>query len=513
MNTLISFIGDQDPYHKDRSSGEYKKDANGSFIKGPILSLLDVRRDFEKTVLFYTENEKKRKDADFLENALKSLSNINVVTVPLLVPDPKDHAEILKALRHKLQTIYDEGKENYYMFVTPGTPAMHACLLLLAASNEFPAKILDKREERYKDQPLIKEIDPDIREFPRILPPYSTLEEAIPEITEEEIRGAIGKIGIIGDDKSIKSALAIAAKAASTDDPVLILGETGTGKELFARFIHEIGKRSANPLHSINCSAFTETLLESELFGHVKGAFTGAIRGKKGIFEVATGSTLFLDEIGDMSLTMQAKLLRTLGSKTIQPVGGEKSITVDVRIISATNKDLAQAIKEKIFREDLYYRVNTMIIKLPSLRERADDIPKLALNFIDSINRERETKKRLTQDTLSKLKSYYWRGNIRELKNIIKRASLLAPDEDILPSYVDMAFSQEGAYAEEGQSLPDIHEGFSLDKYLDEQEKLLSLRALQLAENNQSKAASILGLASPSAFGKKLKKHDIKVQK
>jgi two-component system nitrogen regulation response regulator NtrX len=238
------------------------------------------------------------------------------------------------------------------------------------------------------------------------------------------------KFDIVGESTSIKHVKEMIEKVAPTDARVLITGPNGSGKELVARWIHEKSKRASGGLVEVNCAAIPSELIESELFGHEKGSFTSAIKQRIGKFEQAEGGTLFLDEIGDMSPSAQAKVLRALQENKITRVGGEKEISVNVRVIAATNKDLKKEIEENRFREDLYHRLSVIVIKVPSLNERADDISLLVDKFLNDIAEEYGTRKKIIQDkALDALKSYNWTGNIRELRNVVERLIIMSGDE------------------------------------------------------------------------------------
>lgn len=250
------------------------------------------------------------------------------------------------------------------------------------------------------------------------------------------LKRELGKIfdfsSIIGKSPQLKGIIDEVKKIADTKSNVLLLGETGTGKELFARVIHHNSSRRDKPFIPINCSVIPENLLESELFGHLKGAFTGAVTSKKGLFEEADGGTLFLDEIGEISPHLQIKLLRVLEDQIIRPIGSTKSSQIDVRIIAATNKDLESTVKSGDFREDLYYRINTITLKIPSLRERKEDIPLLVKEFLDRYSRELQRPVGgVSDEALSKMVDYSWPGNIRELLNVIERAILISEKDSI----------------------------------------------------------------------------------
>lgn len=241
-------------------------------------------------------------------------------------------------------------------------------------------------------------------------------------LRSDAIRSTGGDL-IIGSSRALKAVLDLAARASQSDRPVLITGETGTGKELFARAIHLSSRRKGKAIVSVNCGAFPETLIESELFGHRKGAFTGAINERKGLFELADGGTIFLDEIGELPLTQQVKLLRVLDTGEIQKVGSDRIMRVDVRVVAATNRDLAAAIREKSFREDLYFRLNVIPIHLPPLRERKEDIPELVRHILDV---RLGGHVGISEDAMANLCEYDWPGNVRRLGNVLERAALTA---------------------------------------------------------------------------------------
>ncbi len=235
---------------------------------------------------------------------------------------------------------------------------------------------------------------------------------------------------MIGDSEPIQRIRKMIERVADTDARVFITGENGTGKELVARWLHELSKRSKGPFIEVNCAAIPSELIESELFGHEKGSFTSAVKQKKGNFELATGGTIFLDEIGDMSLAAQAKVLRTLQENKITRVGGEKEISVDVRVVAATNKDIQNEIREGRFREDLYHRLSVILIHVPTLNERTDDIPLLASHFLDEILTEQNMPpKYFTDQAFDELKKIEWTGNIRELRNVVERLAILCDKE------------------------------------------------------------------------------------
>lgn len=271
---------------------------------------------------------------------------------------------------------------------------------------------------------------------------------------------------IVGKSQGMQKVFEMIKVVADTNATVLITGETGTGKELVARAIHSNSSRRYGPFVATTCGALPDTLLESELFGYEKGAFTGADRTKKGRFELAHGGTLFLDEIGDISMKTQIKLLRVLEEKSFRRLGGTEVVEVDVRLISATNRDLAQAMEEGAFRSDLYYRLNVVSIHLPALRERREDIPLLAAHFMHNFNLEFNKKfDRLEQEALDLMLDYHWPGNVRELENVIERAVVIGEGPEIKATSLPFCRMEETA-AEPSQTLEDV-ERFHIEKMLE----------------------------------------------
>ena len=301
---------------------------------------------------------------------------------------------------------------------------------------------------------------------------------------------------IIGESEPMKRVFALIDRVAAEDSTILIEGESGTGKELVARAIHRKSPRADKPFIRINCAALNDNLLESELFGHEKGAFTGAIRRKKGRFELADGGTLFLDEIGDVSPNMQVKLLRALQEKEFERVGGEETISVDVRIIAATNRNLQEQISRGRFREDLYYRISVIPIKLPSLRQRREDIPLLVNHFLSGTNRRYPRLKRyISREGMQLLMNYSWPGNIRELENVVERLVVISTEAEIDAATVAQFLGGEFSPAASLDSLP-------LDEALYAFEKNLIFDALQKANGVKNRAAKLLGIRTSALYYK-----------
>jgi len=309
---------------------------------------------------------------------------------------------------------------------------------------------------------------------------------------------------IIGKSQPMLKLYEMIGKVAPSKASVMITGPSGTGKELIAKAIHYNSPRKNRPFISINCGALTETLLESELFGHERGAFTGAVTMKKGRFELADGGTLFLDEVGEMSPSLQVKLLRVLQEMEFERVGGTKTIKVDVRILAASNRRLKEDVDKGIFREDLFYRLNVVHIEVPQLKERVEDIPFLVAHFVEKFRSSKKKKIELAPEVWKALYSYPWPGNIRELENTIERAMVMSSDENItlkdLPDYV---ISQEEETIDLDKIVP---VNLALAQALDQIEERLISRALKHSKNVQSRAAEMLGITR-HAMHYKMKKY------
>jgi DNA-binding NtrC family response regulator len=314
--------------------------------------------------------------------------------------------------------------------------------------------------------------------------------------SEDRLREARERWGIqnvIGLSKPMKEILSLVRKVSVSEAAtVLLRGESGTGKDVIARAIHVESKRARAPFMNITCTAIADTLLESELFGHEKGSFTDAKAQKKGLFEIADGGTVFLDEIGDMSPPLQGKLLRVLEEKAFRRVGGTQDLRVDVRVIAATNRDLEQAIRERAFREDLFYRLNVIQIAIPPLRERRDDVPPLVEHMLRHFNREfRRAFKGVTPEGLAKLQSHSWPGNVRELRNVLERACLLASGDALAADDLVLGRPVTGAASGGGDPFTLPPGGLVIEDL----EKSLVQQALKRTGGNQTKAAELLGIS------------------
>ena len=305
----------------------------------------------------------------------------------------------------------------------------------------------------------------------------------------------------LGKSKRFLDVLKLAEQVAPTESTVLILGDSGTGKEIVARYIHEMSERAEGPFMSINCGALPESLLESELFGHVKGSFTGAVRDKQGLFAAARGGTFFLDEIAEMKPSTQVKLLRILQEREAIPVGGTEAIQVDVRVIAATNSDLDEDIRRGSFRSDLYYRLNVIALRLPPLRDRREDIPVLAGAFLQRVAEERsESPRRLSSGALDAIMAYDWPGNVRELENALEHAATLSRGDAIAADELPERITQRKAQPLVGERSPQ-------NPALDVIERAYILWVLQAEGGNKTRAAEVLGI-DPSTLYRKLSRYE-----
>jgi DNA-binding NtrC family response regulator len=321
-------------------------------------------------------------------------------------------------------------------------------------------------------------------------------------LLREQLRTRPGFGGLIGVSERMQRVYKIVQKVSQHEYPVLILGESGTGKELVAKSIHFQGARKERPFVPVDCSSLVPTLIESELFGYVKGAFTGALHGKQGLLEAAQGGTLFLDEIGDMPVDLQAKLLRALQEREVKPVGSTERRRIDVRVIAATNRDLDAAIKQGTFRQDLYFRLNVVQVKLPPLRERKSDIPLLVMSFLEKFSGSQESGRSISEDAMRQFIAYDWPGNVRELENAIERAVALGSGPIIsvadLPSNLQYPATQRAP--EKNELLP-----------LEELERRAILRTLRETSGDKLAAARILGIGKTTLY-RKLKQYNMEAE-
>ena len=522
LDILLTFAGNRDPFNP-----EVVKDV---FTDGPVLTLL-AERSFAAVHIFTTPNT--LPNAQKLQQEIAARTgNCRTRIHNIDIPDPTDYEALFLRMSGLCREILDEYRDQkpaYFIATASGTPQMQTVWFLLSQSGLVPATLLKITPPRFlrPGQKAVSEIRLSLESFPRItLPSPETLEIAATylrkeklEAEREELVREFSGLQMIGRSPALAKVMETVRAAARYDSAVLIQGETGTGKELVARAIHFNSARKTEPMITVNCAAIPETLVESELFGHEKGAFTGADRQKKGKFELADRGTIFLDEIGDMPLPAQAKILRVLQDKAITRVGGDKMIPADVRVIAATNRNLAGLITEGKFREDLYYRLRVIDIPFPALRERREDIPLLMEYFLDRHNGRYRQKKQFNRDAMRRILEYSWPGNVRELENAVERAFVLSEgnvikETDLPPEILSapsVLSTTSGGKAKPVQpsvtdackiSIPS--EGLNLDDSLHDLEKACYEEAIQRKDGNREAAARLLGVR-PHTFRKRAK--------
>jgi len=434
----------------------------------------------------------------------------------------KGHRVLLVEDEREMQKALGAVLKRFGLRVSTAEDGLHA--MAKFRQDLYDLVIADVKMPRMSGMELLKEIKKIAPRTPVVLlTAYGTIEGAVnamkegafdyiekpfsPEVLEEVVRRALasraealrGQRPIIAQDPKMLELLEVARTVASSPAPVLITGESGTGKELLARYIHEQSPRKDRPFVAVNCAALPEGLLETELFGHERGSFTGAVAQKKGKFELAHRGTLLLDEVSEMPLSLQAKILRALQEGEIDRVGGIKPVAVDVRVIATSNRDLVEEVRRGRFREDLFFRLNVIPLHIPPLRERKEDIPLLASYFLEKYaDLNGKTAKDLAPETLDLLMDYFWPGNVRELENVIHRAVLLAKGEVLEPR--DLVI-------EEGLS-PRAPHPVRPGTSLKEMERWLILETLKKVGGNRTKAAQLLGV-SVRTIRNKLKEYRI----
>lgn len=496
---LVSWIGGNDlqanPSHAYNRQG-----------MGPLLSTLNERA-FSRVHLIYNYAEKEV--APYLK-WLKTQTDTKVTASYVKLSSPIDFSDIYQAANSTLQNLWSaESKHKVSILLSPGTPAMQAVWILLGKTRYPVSFIQSSREQGVQDVNL----------------PFDIAAEFLPELA---VRAASQLITLMADtapstaefDSIISNSLSMdkvkkrAAILAPRDVPVLIQGETGTGKELFARAIHNASLRRKNKFVPVNCGAIPGELIDSTLFGHVKGAFTGAVKDHLGVFEQANGGTLFLDEFGDLPLDAQVRLLRVLQEGALTRVGDTVERKVDVRIIAATHKNLSQVVATGEFREDLYYRVAIGVLKLPPLRAREGDLSLLVDKLLEKINSEAAaqpsyTHKKISAGAKKIILNHSWPGNVRELHAVLLRATLWSAadkitDADMQESILDTPRSESSILDR------DISEDFDIQQLMDELERHYVLKAWLQSGKRKKLAADLLGYNNYQSFNQRLKKYGIK---
>ena len=413
---------------------------------------------------------------DGQEALAKAAAGLPSVVVSDLVMPKMDGLELLRALK---------------------TDVPFASVILLTGQGSIDTAVTAMREGAYDY--LTKPVD--VARLRLLIPKAAERGEALREVAmlRRKLSQVWGMGRLVGTSAGMQEVYRLIEVAAPTTAPVLISGESGTGKELVARTLHDLSPRAKGPFVAVNCAAIPETLLESEIFGHEKGAFTGALERRPGCFELAHEGTIFLDEIAEMNPGTQAKFLRILQDGTVRRLGGRTEIKVDVRVLAATNKDPVKAIQEGTFREDLYYRLNVVSLVMPPLRDRRDDIPALVQAFMEEFNTRYDKRVRaLDEAVLSGLVAQSWPGNVRELRNTLERAIIVCENDTILPKHIPPSPSLRAVEPAEGPDAVSFRVGTSLE----DAEKGLILKTLAANGNNKTRAADVLGISLKTLHNK-----------
>jgi DNA-binding NtrC family response regulator len=471
---------------------------------GPIGQAL-VARKFDQVVLLC---DHAKTEAERYSSWLKRKADVGVSLVLQKLSSPTDFGEIYEAATGVLRDAFDKSRDLAAVYhLSPGTPAMAAVWIILAKTR-FPAELIESSRERgvrTASVPFEFSADfiPDLLQRP---------DESLKRLTAGLPPEAPEFDQILHRSDVMKRLVARARRVAPRSVPVLIEGESGTGKELLARAIHMASPRRSAEFKAINCGAIPKDLVESELFGHAKGAFTGALAARAGYFEAASGGTLFLDEVGELPPHVQVKLLRVLQEKEIVRLGETKSVAVDVRIVAATNRSLVEEVAEGRFREDLFFRLAVAVLKVPPLRDRAGDLPLLTDRLLEDINQEfGKTEPGYEHKTISSaarnlILRYTWPGNVRELGNTLRRAVVWSSGttigvDDMRESLLDVPRRGKGVLDRP------LGEGFSIQGVIDEVAKHYLSRALDEAHGNLTKAAALVGLPSYQTLNNWRRRH------
>jgi DNA-binding NtrC family response regulator len=463
---------------------------------GPLKSLLDQERFDEVHLLTSHTGLRNRLYAQWIGG--------HAMLHPVKVDDPTDYADVFRIVDAELASIVTLPRtpcEELCVHLSPGTPTMTAIWVLLGKSKYHPTTFYQTHEGRAWVTKIPFDLIVDF--VPQVLREADAKLQTLAGQGPQDVEGFEN---IVGNSRSLRVAVGRARRAARRDVSVLILGESGTGKEMFARAIHDASPRRRRRFVAINCAALSRELLEAELFGHKKGAFTGAVEDRDGAFKEADGGTLFLDEVAECDPAMQAKLLRVLQPPDAHPcrrvfyrVGDSRPLTSDVRVVSATNRDLLDGVARHEFREDLYYRLAVISIKLPPLRERREDIAPLAQRLLERINRDFTQQepgfrpRRLSGAALEFVKKHSWPGNVRQLCNTLTQAAVMTDGEVIdQGDLADAVAEVPGVASVDLRELP-LGEGFSLDRHLEEIQRHYLRRAMGEAAGVKRRAAELLG--------------------
>jgi len=488
---------------------------------GPIKALLEKEAFSQVHLIGNYEPSLLQQFAKWLGVAVK-IHNIEI-------DNPTNYAEIYQIVDPILEALKLNRGDELCFHLSPGTPAMASIWVLLGKS-KYPATLFQTHFDPFDKSIRVLKTEIPFDITVDVLPQFMREPDRLMQhLQTQSPQDTVGFESIIGDSEAIRYAVARAQRAAIHDVPVLILGESGTGKEMFAEAIHKASGRRNNKLLSVNCAAISRELIESELFGHAKGAFTSADKERKGLLEQADGGTLFLDEVGECDLGLQAKLLRALQPphdkspchRVFRPVGATEDRSSDVRIVAATNRDLVSMVKQGTFREDLLYRLATITLKLPPLRERGKDVMTLAESMLVNINEQFQqahgnayVAKSLSLEAKKFVRKHDWPGNVRELRNVLIQSAVMCVDKTINDRDIAAALSQlPNIRQQSGESDKPLGDGFNIDRHLDEIRKRYLLRAMQQANGVKNKAVELLGLNSHQTLTGQLDRLGIEYRK
>ncbi len=482
----------------DRGAGGSKpghQSARPKSDRGPVMRLVEetaASESYERVILLTTK-EGEGPVQGLLEELREQVPRVELITLELR--DPSDYSALFRVLEPVVQRIGQSSEVD--LLLSAGTPQMQTLWFILVKAGLLSARMLQVIPAAFVPSVhprAIREVELDIEGFPEV---RALRDELVRLRAHSRILGR----HIIGESEPMRTLAKRLLRVAPSDLPVLILGETGTGKELIARSIHESSHRASGALITENCGALTESVLTSELFGHEKGAFTGAAHRKRGLFELAHGGTLFLDEVGELSPRVQVNLLRVLQDGSLRRLGSETSIRVDVRIVAATHRDLLAMVREGSFREDLYYRLQGATLEVPALRNRIGDLKALVSHFLGELG----SSLRVTRECWTILQAYAWPGNVRELRGEVNRWHVFC-DKWVRPEDLDTKFSGQSLPVGT-QAMPRAAAGRLADAVAHAERQSIAL-AISEAKNNLSRAARILEI-DRNTLKRKIRKHKI----
>ncbi|MGB0466904.1 MAG: sigma 54-interacting transcriptional regulator [Pontibacterium sp.] len=480
-------------------------EANGE--RGAIASILmDTAFPFDEVHILVQnwENELPRYEP-WLKKVLQTQSrNTTIVFKRVELDSPIDYDGIYTIVRQELEAL-SQTDSVLTLNLTSGTPAMTAIWVLLG-KGVFGCKLAQTSRQSGASTVQLP-FDVSVEYLQQQDAKLGAIASSVPSISNEFSH-------IQASSRLMADCVALAQRVSQRDIPVIIQGETGTGKEVMANAIHRASSRKDKPFIAVNCGAIPGSLLDSQLFGHKKGSFTGAISDRKGYFEEANGGTLFLDEVGELPLEAQAKLLRALQQQEIMRVGESKPTKVNIRVIAATHRDLLSMIEEGLFREDLFYRLAVGVLGLPPLRERVEDIELLVSELLDNLNDEASTQpgyicKNISEDGIKFIKAQRWPGNIRELWNTLVRASIWSDGEVLDTSHLEQALIQRSRKAKDSELSFDMAQGVNINELLDKTKRYAVEQALEITAGQKGKAAKLLGLSNHQTLSNWMKQLDI----